>query len=88
MFRENYSVTYPWAPQDAQVTTVGLSLVVTRFMAVHTWHCTLEIANVGSLTGGTCPGNGGASGGKGSDAALNPKRSLEELASLPMGLTA
>jgi len=51
MTKWTYSVKYPWAPQEAQLTTVGLSLVVTTFMAVQTWHCTLKYAVVGSVGG-------------------------------------
>jgi len=87
MSLNTYSVTYPWAPQEAQVTTVGLSLVVTRFIAVQTWHCTFENAGPGSLAGGTCP-VGGASDGRGGGTAFRPKRSSNEIPSLSTGLIA
>lgn len=68
------------------MTTVGLSRVVTGFMAVQTWHCTLENADTDSLGDDTWPGSGGASGGRGVGTAFKPKRSSSELASVPTGL--
>ena len=80
-----YSVTNPWAPQEAQVTIVGLSLVVIRFIAVQTWHCAFENVDIGSLVGGSSPGSGGASGGNSAGVTFRPTLSSYELSSVPTG---